>query len=56
MENGLTVVAIKLGDLKSEVTQVSGSNFNVTLKDVKYVPEFWVKFLALTNHSKMDSS
>jgi hypothetical protein len=29
----------KLCDIKCDVTQVNGSKFEVTLKEVKYVPE-----------------
>jgi hypothetical protein len=40
--NGCTIVAIKLGDLKDELIQVNTSNFDVTLKEVKYVVELWL--------------
>ncbi len=40
--NGCTIVATKLGDLKGELIQVNTSNFDVTLKEVKYVAELWV--------------
>jgi hypothetical protein len=33
-----TMVVTKLGDLKCEVTQVNGSKFEVSFKEVKYFP------------------
>jgi hypothetical protein len=41
--------AIKVGSLKCHVIQLNGSSVNVTLKEVKYVPELWVN---LFNTSK----
>jgi hypothetical protein len=32
------MAATKLGDLKCEITQLNGSKFEFTLKEVKYVP------------------
>jgi hypothetical protein len=37
--NGYKMMATKFGDLISEVTQINGSKFEVTLKEVKYVSE-----------------
>jgi hypothetical protein len=40
-------VATKVGDLKCEVTQVNGSKFEVTLKELKYVSELWVNLFII---------
>jgi hypothetical protein len=45
--NGHKIVATKLGDLKFKVNQINGSKFEVTLKEVKYVSELWVKFFSI---------
>jgi hypothetical protein len=42
--NGESMKAIKVGSLKCHVIQLNGSSVNVTLKEVKYVPELWVNF------------
>jgi hypothetical protein len=45
--NGHTMIASKIGDLKCEVLQVNGSKFEVTLIEVKYVPELWVNLFSV---------
>jgi hypothetical protein len=42
----------KLGDLKCEVTQVNGSKFEVTLKEVKYIPESWAISFSINKECK----
>jgi hypothetical protein len=44
--------AIKVGSLKFHVTQLNGSNVDVTLKEVKYIPEFWVNLLIISKALK----
>jgi hypothetical protein len=54
--NGHTIAATKLGDPKCEVTQFNGSTFEVTFREVKYVPELWINLFSINNQSKMDSN
>jgi hypothetical protein len=44
--------AIKVGGLKYHVIQLNGSSVNVTLKEVKYVPELWVNLLSISKALK----
>jgi hypothetical protein len=44
--------AIKVGSLKCHVIQLNCSSVNVTLKEVKYVPELWVNFFSISKESK----
>jgi hypothetical protein len=37
--NGESMKVIKVGSLKCHVIQISGSSIDVTLKEIKYVPE-----------------
>jgi hypothetical protein len=46
------IVVTKLGDLKCEVTQVNGSNFEVILKEVKHVPDLWVNLFRINKALK----
>jgi hypothetical protein len=46
--NSETMMSSKKGSYKGLVIQQDGSSFNVTLKDVLYVPELWVNFLSVT--------
>jgi hypothetical protein len=46
------MVVTKLGDQKCEVTQVNGSKFEVTLKEVKHVPELWVNLYSINKSLK----
>jgi hypothetical protein len=43
--NGKTMTATKEGDLKCKVIQLDGSSLDVTLYEVKYVPELWIEGL-----------
>jgi hypothetical protein len=45
-------VETKLGDLKCEVTQVNGSNFEVRLKEVNNVPELCVNLFRINKALK----
>jgi hypothetical protein len=40
VENDESIKTIKVGSLKCHVIQLNGSSVNMTLKEVKYVPEF----------------
>ena len=40
---GKSMTAIKVGSLKCRVEQINGSILDVTLNEVKYVPDVWVK-------------
>jgi hypothetical protein len=53
--NGHTMVATKHGDLKCDVNKVNGSKFEVTLKEVNYVPELWDDLFSNNSTLKMDS-
>jgi hypothetical protein len=44
--NGKTMTATKVGDLKCKVIQLYGSSLNVTLYEVKYVPELWMNLFS----------
>jgi hypothetical protein len=46
--NGERRKAIKVGSLKYHVIQLSGASVNVTLKEVKYVPESWVNLFRIS--------
>jgi hypothetical protein len=44
--------AIKFRYLKCHVVQLNGSSVNVTLKEVKYVPELWVNLFRISKSLK----
>jgi hypothetical protein len=44
--------AIKVGSLKCHVIQRNGSSVNMTLKEVKYVPELWVNLFSISKALK----
>jgi hypothetical protein len=46
--NGDSMKAIKVGSLKCHVIQLNGSSVNVTLKEVKYVPESRVNLFSIS--------
>ena len=54
--NGESMHATKVGNLNCEVTQVDGSKFTVTLKEVKYVPDLCVNLFSLNKALKNDST
>jgi hypothetical protein len=41
------MTATKVGDLKCKVIQLDGSSLDVTLYEVKYVPELWINLFSL---------
>jgi hypothetical protein len=43
---------IKVENLKFHVIQLNGSNVDVTLKEVKYVPELWVSYFSISKELK----
>jgi hypothetical protein len=45
--NGKTMTATKVGDCKCKVIQLDGSSLDVTLYEVKYVPELWMNLFSL---------
>jgi hypothetical protein len=45
--NGDSMKAIKIGNLKCEVTQINGEKFTVTKNDVKYVPSLCLNLFSL---------
>jgi hypothetical protein len=47
------MIATKVGSLKFRVIQVDGSELNITIHEVKFVPELWVIFSVLTKHRRM---
>jgi hypothetical protein len=50
--NGDLMKALKIGNLKCEVTQINGEKFTVTLNDVKYVPSLCVNLFSLNKALK----
>jgi hypothetical protein len=50
MVNGKIMKGKKVRSLKCQVVQLDGSSVDVTLKEVKYVPDLWVLFSASTMH------
>jgi hypothetical protein len=46
------MTAIKVGDLKCKVIQLDGSSLDVTIYEVKYVPESWMNLFSLTKALK----
>jgi hypothetical protein len=50
--NGKTMTATKVGDLKCKVIQLDGSSLDVTLCEVKYVPELWMNLFSLNKALK----
>jgi hypothetical protein len=50
--NGKTMTATKVGDLKCKVIQPDGSSLDVTLYEVKYVPELWMNLFSLNKALK----
>jgi hypothetical protein len=44
--------AIKVGSLKCHVIQINGSSVDVTVKEVKYVPELWVNLFSISKALK----
>jgi hypothetical protein len=45
--NGKIMMATKVGSLKCRVIQVDGSEFDITLHKVKYVPDLWVNLFSM---------
>jgi hypothetical protein len=50
--NGESMKAIKVGSLKCHVIQLNDSSVNVTLKEVKFVPELWVNLFSISKALK----
>jgi hypothetical protein len=50
--NGESMKSIKIGSLKCHVIKVNGFSVNVTLKEVKYVPELKVNLLSINKALK----
>jgi hypothetical protein len=48
--NSKSMLATKVGSLKCRIIQVDGSGVDITLHEVKYVPELWINLLALTRN------
>jgi hypothetical protein len=46
-ENDKNMTATKVGSLKCCAIQVDGSELDVTLQVVKYVPELWVNLFSI---------
>jgi hypothetical protein len=46
------MTATKVGDLKCKVIQLDGSSLDVTLYEVKYVPELWMNLFSLNKALK----
>jgi hypothetical protein len=44
--------AIKVGSLKCHVIQLNGFILDVTLEEVKYVPELWVNLFSISKALK----
>ena len=52
--NGKSMMATKVGSLKCRIIQVDGSGIDITLHEVKYVPELWVNLFSINKALKMD--
>ena len=50
--NGKSMRATKVGSLKMTVLQANGDTKNITLENVKYVPELWVNLFSITQALK----
>jgi hypothetical protein len=50
--NGKSMTATKVGSLKCRVIQVDGSELDITLHEVKYVPELWVNLFSINKALK----
>jgi hypothetical protein len=50
--NGESMKAIKVGSLKCHVIQLDSSTVDVTLKEVKYVPELWMNLFRISKALK----
>jgi hypothetical protein len=52
VENGESIMAIKVGSLKRHIIQLHSSSVVMTLKEVKYVPELWVSLFSISKELK----
>ena len=52
LETEKSMIAAKVGSLKCKVIQVDGSSLDVTLHEVKYVPELWVNLFSINKALK----
>ena len=50
--NGKSMTATKVGSLKCRIIQVDGSGLEITLNEVKYVPELWVNLFSINKALK----
>ena len=50
--NGKSMVATKVGNLKCRVEQLDGSSLDVTLNEVKYVPDLWINLFSINKALK----
>jgi hypothetical protein len=50
--NGKSMMETKVGSLKFRVTQLDGSGLDITLHEVDFVTEIWVKLLIINKASK----
>jgi hypothetical protein len=50
--NDESMMATKVGSLKCNIIQLNGSSVDVTLKEVKYVPELWVNLFNISKALK----
>jgi hypothetical protein len=50
--NGESMKSIKVGSLKCHAIQLNGSSVDVTLKEVKYVPELWMNLFTISKALK----
>jgi hypothetical protein len=50
--NGKSMTATKVGSLKCCIIQVDGSGLEITLHEVKYVPELWVNLFSINKALK----
>jgi hypothetical protein len=46
--NGKNMKVRKVGSLKCHAIQINGSNADLTLKEVKYVPELWLNLFSIS--------
>jgi gag-polypeptide of LTR copia-type len=52
VRNGKTMMNTKVGNLKCRVEQLDGSSLDVTLNEVKYVPDLWINLFSINKALK----
>jgi hypothetical protein len=48
VDNGKSIMENKVGSLKCRLFQLDSSELDISLHEVKFVPELWVNFFSIT--------